>query len=304
VVLTVFGFLYHAMTRNAQRFRTVTGKAFRIRPTPLGPWRWVVFGGIVLYFVLAVLLPVASLTWMSLMPYQRGFSIDALRFLTFDNHITFFRNARALLSVQNSLVIAVTAATAVGLLSLLISWLTIRSRVPGRKTLDFLAFAPVALPGVLLGVAIIYVYLSMSSIFPIYGTIWIIVIAYVTHFLSFGSRATNNVMIQLHPELEEAGRMSGASGALVLRRITFPLVQTAVIGVWVWVFAHCLRELSTALMLQGRGNTVVPVLLWNYWSNGQQPEAAAIGVWLIISGVLLLVIWQIVAGRTGVRETA
>ena len=89
------------------------------------------------------------------------------------------------------------AATGVSLLSLLVSWLTMRLRVPGRQALDILAFIPIAVPGVMIGVALIYVYIAASSIVPIYGTIWIIVIAYLTQYLPFGTRVTSGVMMQI-----------------------------------------------------------------------------------------------------------
>src|SRR5690606_15705749 len=104
-----------------------------------------------------------------------------------------------------------------------------------------------AMPGVLIATALIYVYLWVQ-ILPIYGTIWIIAIAYLTIYLSFGSRTLNGVVLQLHPELEEAARINGAGWFRLMRRIIVPLALPALGAVWIWVFAHCVRELTAALM--------------------------------------------------------
>jgi iron(III) transport system permease protein len=212
------------------------------------------------------------------------------------------RNTRVLTATRNSLVIAVLAATVVALLSLLVSWLTARLRVPGRQALDVLAFIPIAVPGVMIGVALVYVYITLGAFLPIYGTIWIIALAYITQYLPFGTRATSGVMLQLHPELEEAGATSGAGRVRVLRRITFPLVWPAIAAVWIWVLAHALRELSSALLLQGRNNAVIPTLLWDYWSGGEPNRTAAGGLWLTIALVLFLVLWRAVSRRAGLER--
>jgi iron(III) transport system permease protein len=180
----------------------------------------------------------------------------------------------------------------VALLAALTSWVVLRLRPAGARILDLLAFMPLAIPGVMMGVALIQVYLSIGRYIPIYGTIWIIVVAYTTQYLSYGSRATNSALLQLHPELEEAGRMSGGSGLSVARRITLPLLTPALLAVWIWVVAHSLRELSAALMLQGRSNSVLPTLLWDYWSGGELNKAASVGVWLGLALLACVVIWQ------------
>jgi len=174
--------------------------------------------------------------------------------------------------------------------------------VPGTRLLDALAFIPLAIPGVMIGVALVYVYIALNPILPIYGSIWIIAVAYLTQYLPFGSRTTNGVMVQIHPEIEEAALTSGAGRGRILRRITLPLVWPAVAAVWIWVAAHALRELSSALMLQGRNNGVIPTLLWDYWSGGDPTRTAAGGLWLTVALVLFLALWQAVARRAGLQR--
>ena len=302
LVLLGLGFAYHRLTRQAQRYRTITGKGFRPRIFPLGRGRPWALAAIVLYFLLSVVAPLLILLWMSLMPYQTGISWAAFKLLTLENHIDFLQNTRMLTATRNSLTIAVVAATCVALLALVISWFTVRLRVPGRQALDVLAFIPIAVPGVMMGVALVYVYITLGAALPIYGTIWIIAIAYITQYLPFGSRAMSGVMMQLHPELEEVGSTSGAGKLRILRRITFPLIWPAFAAIWIWVLAHALRELSSALLLQGRNNSVIPTLLWDYWSGGEPNRTAAGGLWLTIALVLFLVVWRAVSRRSGLER--
>jgi len=297
VILLALAALYRYSTRQAQRFRTITGKAFRPRTFGLGRLRGVAFAAVALYFVAAVLAPLVVLVWTSLMPYQTPISARAMALLTLDNHVGFLANPRVLTATANSLIVAVASACFVTLLSLILSWMVERQKVPGHRVLDSIGFIPIALPGVMIGVALIYVYLALGFIFPIYGTVWIIVVAYVTHYLPFGSRTINSVMLQLHPELEEAARTSGASNIYTLRRVVLPLVWPALAGVWIWVLAHALREMSSALMLQGQNNAVITTLLWDYWSGGDPTHTAAVGVWLIAALIAFSILWWLVNRR-------
>ena len=301
-ILLGLGFAYHRLTHHAQRYRTLTGKGFRSRVFPLGRGKPFAVAALVLYFLLSVIAPLLILLWMSLMPYQTGISWAAFALLTLENHRDFIDNTRVLTATRNSIVIAVVAATCVSLLSVLLSWLTARLRVPGRQALDILAFIPIAIPGVMIGVALVYVYIAVGAVLPIYGTIWIIALAYITQYLPFGARVTSGVMMQLHPELEEAGSTSGAGRLRIFRSITLPLVWPAIAAVWIWVLAHALRELSSALLLQGRDNKVIPTLLWDYWSGGEPNRTAAGGLWLTVALVLFLVLWRSLSRRAGIER--
>lgn len=299
VILLLLAYGYQTTTQRASKYVTVTGKGFRARRFQLRGWRWPAFALVGLYFTLATLLPMAILIWTSLIPYQASVSWDMLGKLTIGNHLEFFANRRAVMATQNSLLIAVVAATAVALLSVLVSWVVIKSKARGKRVIDVLAFLPIAIPGTMIGVALIYVYLTIGSALAIYGTVWIIAIAYTTNYLSFGSRATHGVMVQLHDDLEDAARTSGAAWLRTMRRILVPLAMPAILAVWIWVMAHCMRELTSALLLQGRENTTLPVLLWGYWTGGEPNKAAAVGVWLVVAMLIMVVAWQILARRRG-----
>ena len=197
---------------------------------------------------------------------------------------------------MNSVVVAVVAATVVAVLAAGVSWVTVRSKAPGRKVFDAISFVPLAIPSTMIGLALIFVYLTINWI-PVYGTIWILVIAFVTTYLAFGTRVTNGVLFQISGELEESAHASGAGWLRTFREVTVPLMRPALLAVWIWVAAHSLRELSAALMLQGQDNTVIPTLLWGYWESGRPTVAAAAGVWLIVALFVFVSLWALLARK-------
>jgi len=296
LILLVQAWGYQRLTRNANRFVTVTGKNFRPRLFKLGRFKWVALAFVGLYFLLATLVPLAMLAWTSLMPWMISPSLAALSQLTWANHQAFFTDPLTLTALGNSLLIGVTASCVVAAFSVLISWIVVRNRGATGKLVDFLAFLPIAIPGTMIGVALIYVYLHLPFL-PIYGSVWIIVIAYVTTYVAFGTRTTNAVMVQLHRELEEAARTSGASWWRMMRCVILPLTLPAALAVWIWVIAHCMRELSSALLLQGGENQTLPVVLWNFWVGGEPNKATAVGLWLVILVFATMLIWQAAASR-------
>jgi len=283
--------LYQRLTRTAGRFTTITGKASRQRTVPLGRARPFAQAGVVLFVLLTVVAPICAIGWTSLLPYQMAFSMDALRQMSFANHRVFLTDPALLKVIGHSLLIALTASFAATGLALLIAWVVVKTNAPGRRLLDLLAFLPLAFPGVLIATALIYVYLSIPLV-RIYGTIWIIAVAHTTVFLSYSSRAMNAAMLQLHNELEEAARMSGARWLTVMRRIVVPLLLPALAAVWIWVFTHSVRELSSALLLQGRDNATLPTLLFSYWNQGYPTTTAAVAIWLVLGLVTLMAIGQ------------
>lgn len=290
--------LYQRLMTRASRFVTVTGKATRPRPFALGPLKPFAIAFVAIYIAGAVVLPMLALVWTSLLPFPMPFSAEAAGKLTLANHLAFLRDPTMLGVVRNSLVIGLTAAFAVTALAFVVSWVVVKTRAPGRMALDNLAFLPLAFPGVLMGTALVYVYLAVKFP-PVYGTIWIIAIAHIAVYMSFASRVTNAAMTQLHSDLEDAAAMNGASWTSTMTRIVAPLLFPALAAVWIWVFSHSLRELSSALLLQGMDNKTVPTLLYSHWSQGQPAVTAAIGVWLVVMLMALIAFGQLIQNWAG-----
>ena len=280
--------VYQRAMARANRFVTITGKNFQPRAFRLGRAKWACVAFIGLYLLAGVLAPLVTLLWMSFAPYVTGVTREALGLLTLANHRAFLFDPLAGKALAHSLAIALASACVLTCLALVVSWVVVRTRAPGRRALDLLSFMPLALPGVLVGTALIYVYLAIRVV-PLYGTIWIIAIAHTTVYLSFASRSMNAAVTQMHPELEEAARMAGAGWAAAMRRVVAPLALPALAALWLWIFSHSLRELSASLMLQGVDNKTLPTLMFSYWSQGQSTKTAAVGVWLI-AGLLALLL--------------
>lgn len=296
--LVGLAYAFRLLARQADRFAVVTGRSGARRLMHLGRWRnWVSFVPWV-YVLMAAAVPLAVLLWTSFLPFVDALGSDAFNSLTFSNHRALFADSRVAGSVANTLYVAVLSATLVAVLAGLIAWFSGRARGALAGVVDVLSFAPVSLPGVLLGVALLFVYLTVAAL-PVYGHLAILVVAYVTMYLAYGTRAMNGVMAQLHGDLTAAAAVCGAGMALTLRRVVLPLSLAGLVAVWSWVFIHAVRELSAALMLRGTGNTVLTTLLWDYWSGGRGTVAAAMGVWLVLGMAAVIFIWRIRGAKYG-----
>lgn len=294
--------LYQRLTRRSERYATVTGKAFRPRVLDLGRWRYATLAALVLYFLLIIGLPFGILLFASFIPFYIP-SLDMLSKLTLENYRFVFEHPSARDGVRNSLLLGATAATATMALTAVIAWITTKTRLRGRAALDFLAFVPIAIPGLVLGVSFILQYLSPAFRFlPIYGTLWILVIAYTTKYLPYGMRTNSSAMLQIHRELEEAGAVSGASWWTMFRRITLPLLRPALVAGWLYIFIVSVRELSASVLLVTSESTVLAVVIFDLFESGKSNAVAALSVMLIITLVLIVIAVQRVTGRFGIKE--
>jgi iron(III) transport system permease protein len=274
-------YLYQRSTKNSERFATVTGKGYRPRLNDLGPWKYVALFFFVLYFLLAVLMPILIMFWASLIPFYQAPSLEALSVVSFASYSDLLNDPEVAKAVRNTAWLMLSAATVTTLLAAAVAWVVLRSKFPGRRVLDILTFLPHAVPSVVLALALIYVYLTFDFI-PIYGTSLIILVGFVTNYLPFSTRSLSASIIQIHKELEEAGRVSGASPLTVFRKIVVPLLLPTMAGVAIWVAVHAMRELSMALMLNSSSNNVISFLIWSHWEAGDLRHACALGVVLIL----------------------
>ncbi|HEX2056556.1 MAG TPA: ABC transporter permease subunit, partial [Nitrospiraceae bacterium] len=159
------------------------------------------------------------------------------------------------------------------------------TKFPGRRILDALAFLPNSIPGIVIGLALIFVYLTIPI--GIYGTIWIIVIACVTRFLAYASRTMNAAQLQIASDLEDAAKTSGASFVQLFRGIVLPLLAGSFRDGWIWVAMHAARELSASVMLYGPSSVVLSTIIWSMWQNGRLAETCVLGVLLVIGSMAL-----------------
>ena len=261
--------------RASKNFQTVTGKGFRPRPIQLGKWRPVAGVLIVLYFLLTVVAPLLVLLYTSLLRFYAPPSKDTLSNITFDNYKQLAHTSDALTALKNSLILGLSSATLVMAFMAVAAWIVVRSRIPGRKVLDGLAFMPLVVPGLVLGLALSFVYLR--SPIPIYGTLFILLISYCTRYLPYGMRYSATSMQQISNELEESALVNGASWWQTFRRVLLPLLMPGLIAGWVYILVVSFRELSSSILLYSPGNEVLSILIFEQFENGQFTVLVGVG---------------------------
>jgi len=301
LVITTAGVYFQSgLSTRGSKYATMTGKGFRPRLIDLGPWRYLALAIFLAYFLLIVVLPVAVLLWSSLQKFYSVPSMEALSRLTLDPYRTILGHPDLLRTVWNSVLLAVTTATTIMLVSSVICWIVVKTRLPGRWVLDNVASLPMVFPGIVLGLSIMILYLYLPV--GVYGTLWIMLIAYITRFMPYGLRYNTTSMLQIHRELEESAAMSGASWSTTFRRIILPLLKPGLVAGWIYIVIVSIRELSTSILLYSPGNEVMSILIWELWENGQYVELSALGVMFILALLVLVLAAQWVGRRFGIRE--
>ncbi len=289
VMALVLMWIYQRLTAHQERFATITGKGYRPRQIDLGAWRLPAVILCVLYVVVAVLLPFLMLLWTSVQPFYSIPSMESLERMSFEGYRNIWHDGSVVRAVSNTALLAFVTAVATVTLAILVSWFVVRRERKSSaltKYLATLSFLPQGVPSIVIGLALIFVYIRFPI--PIYGTLWIIALAMTTRYLAFSSRATTSALMQLHGELEEASLMAGAPWSRTMLKITVPLLAPAMINVFLWVAVHAMQELSMALMLYNPDTIVVSTVIWSMWQNGKTADAAVLGVMLIFLSALLL----------------
>lgn len=286
--------------RAAKNYQTVTGKGFRPRPMELGKWRPVAGAMIVLYFLFTVLAPLLVLLYTSLLKFYVKPSWDVFSRMTLDNYRAVSDMSKAGTALKNSLILGIGSATLVMGFMAVAAWLVVRSKIPGRQAVDHLAFIPLVIPGLVLGLSISFVYLR--SPVPIYGTLFILLIAYCTRYMPYGMRYAVTSMQQISGELEESAQVSGASWWQTFRRVILPLLSPGLLAGWVYILVVSVRELSSSILLYSPGNEVMSILIWEQYQNGQLTELSALGVLMVLTLVVLVTIAYKLGAKVGLRQ--
>ncbi len=274
-VVMVLLYWYNRLSRYAERFQTITGKGFRSRVMDLGNWRYATAAILVVMFIVIIVLPVGIVVWASFLPYYQPFSFAAMSLFTLENFAEVLDAGLLLDSVGNTLILGVATATAVSLFTTVCAWLAVR-RYKGGWLLDQLATMPLILPSIVLGVALLQVFLNTP--FGLYGTLTSLVLASMVRYLPYGMRYSYAGVLQIHTELEEASAMSGGHRVSTFVRIVVPLVAPALITCWLFVFLSATKAVSLMILLIGPDSQIVAVTIFDLWENGALPELAALGV--------------------------
>ena len=301
LAITSIGIYFQSrLSAHGSRYATMTGKGFRPRRLDLGPWRYLTAAIFIVYFLFIVALPFFVLLWSSLQKFYTAPSIAGLANLTLDPYRFVFNHPTLVRSFWNSLLLCLGSATLIMLIASVIAWIVVKTKVPGRWLLDNVASLPMVFPGLVLGLAIMIFYLNVNI--GVYGTMWIMLIAYVTRFMPYGLRYATASMVQIHHELEESAAMSGASWGRTFVRIILPLLKPGLLAGWIYVAIVSVRELSSSILLYSPGTEVLSIVIWELWENGQYVELSALGVLLIVFLFVLVQIAQWAGSKYGIKD--
>lgn len=282
--VTVLGvWLQRRITRRSERYVTVSGKGFRGRPLSLGRGRWLALAVIGIYVLSAVVLPFGALLLSSFMKYSAPMITSEIFTLVHYEQIFTLQDMRA--ALWNTTWLAALSGGICVLVGLLISFMEVRQPSGATRLVAFMGVLPVAVPGLVYGIGLLWAYLQT----PIYGTAWILLLAYVAKFLPYGIVVSRSAVIQLHPELEQSARMCGATGLVALRKITMPLLKPTLIAILFFVMLMSIKELSASILLYSQRSQVLSVLTWHYMDAGNYQFAAAIGVVQTVMMIALVI---------------
>lgn len=283
---------YFRATRLSERFRVISGRGFRPKKAKLGVWHGPALAFVAAYFLL-MLMPLLILLWSSLMPYYRLPNLHDFDVMTVSAYMRVLTEKTFVRAISNTVLLVAISSVIVIVLSCLISWFAVRSRNTTGRLLDIMSFAPMAIPPVVMAIAMLLFFL----VSPLYGTIWVLVIGHITIFIAFGTRTMNGAFIQIDKELEDAATISGASWPVTFRHIVIPLVWPHIVNAWLWVVAHSARDLTFPLILLTSSNMVISSSIFLTWGYPDLPAAAALSM-VMVAGLMVLVIpVQILAFR-------
>jgi iron(III) transport system permease protein len=301
VLITVVALALQRAFLARRSYVTLGGKGSRPQLMALGVWRWLLLGFVLLIFLVAIVAPYVTLAAVSFskswgLDFWKGLTLGNYRFILFDYNVTWT-------AIWNSLRLAVAAATLAVLLGAVIGWIDLRTSLPGRKLLDYASLIPLGLPGIVVAVALIQFWLSMPIV--LYGTLAILLLAYVGRYIPLGVRAANASLRQIDPSLEESAQILGATWATTMREITLPLIRPGLFAGWLLVFVPVIQELSASILLFSSSSITLAVAVYNLYETGATEQVAALAMLNVaIIGAAILVANRLGGGRLTRGEAA
>ena len=285
IVITAALIAVQGWILRAGSYAVVSGRGFRVKLYALGKWTPVALAWCALYALLVVILPALVLIKVSLQPYPT----PNFGPWTLDNWTLFFNNDQFLRTLLRSLYLSVGGATVCVLLTAMVAYIVQRSDAPGRRLLEQISVMPIAVPGIVMGMGMVWAYVT----WPIWNTLWIVIIAYVTLFMPYGVRALGTNIVQIHRELEESSRVHGGTWFRTFRLIMLPLLRPGIYSTWILLFVIFIREISAAVLLTTTNTRLFPVLIFEQWNSGAFNVmcAGALLLAVIMFAVVLLFKW-------------
>ena len=275
-------------------YASVGGKGGQRRRIPLGVWRYPALLGCLAVLACSIFLPYGILA-------KAAFSRAWAQPMTWENFtlgnfwFTFFQYSSTQSAILNTIELGIMTACVGAGLAALLAYIANRKLIPGHQLLTFLALAPVVIPGVVLAVGLFLAYTRPPLL--LYGTLWILFVAYVTKEMPVGYSQSDATFRGIHPELEEAGRILGAGRLRILREITAPLARSGIIATWCFIFIGVIRELSASIILFTPSTKVISVVIFDLKEEGQFGAIAVLGLFMLAMTFATVVLMQTVLGR-------
>ena len=290
ILMVVTGLLVFLQQKvlSGRSYTTVAGKAYRPRNLDLGRWRWFTFGLAIVYLFVVVVLPTLALivaAFRKFMFIRDAASLFDMRQYSLVHFHSIFDNPLTLNSIYNAVEVGIITALAGGVLAFAIGYTIHRTHVAGRRSIDLLSTLPVAIPGLVIGVAYLWAWIGIPG--GLYGTIWILALAFIARFMPDTVKALSTSFLQIHRELEEAAWICGKGMLGTIRTIVLPLASPGVIAAMTLLFVLSIRELGSSLFLYTSNTMVMSVLLLDYYEGGNLGKTAAFS---LVQTVLLAVL--------------
>jgi iron(III) transport system permease protein len=302
VIALGFSWLYTRVLRSTRKYQVVTGRGYRPVTMRLGRWRWAAWVFVGGYFLWSTILPVLMVAWMSLQPFVRIPSAEALETASLRNFTTLDWDY-VLRGVETTLKLMALAPTIAVVVSLAFSLVVVRSRLRFRFAYDMVAFLPQAVPQLIFAFSafVAALYWSPDSV-NLYGTLALLVTVMALLQLAFGTRMFNAGLLQIHTELEEAAAMSGASAWATFRRVTLPLLRPVVTYVWLWLALLSFRDLTIPTILGSQDTLTLSAVSWNLFSNGRVGASSAVTVLMVLAMLPAVLLFLYVTRKRPVGE--
>ena len=273
-------FIYNRVIGRSERYATISGHSYQPRRIRLGRWKYPAVALSLSFILVSLVLPGLVMLWTSLQPFYAVPSAESIQRISLDSYEEVLGSRRLRDAALNTLILGFGTSFGAMLIGLAVSWVLVRTKSRLRFALDVLAFTPHAMPGVIIGLSILLIYLILPL--PIYGTIWIIVIALATQYVSISTRLMTSGISQVKNELEEAAAVSGAAWWATIRRVVMPLVLPAFLNGLLLVFLLAIKNLTLALILYEPKSVVLSTLVWTLWDRADTGGTAAVGTIMVV----------------------
>jgi iron(III) transport system permease protein len=288
--------LQRRLLQNVRKYATIRGKAGRIRELPLGAWKWVAVALVALWLFVAVIVPISGIALRAFVT-NWGFGVRLAEAFTLGNFREVFNEPTDVRAIWNTVLLGTVGGALTVACYTAIGFATHRRNDGWSRVVDYLVLIPRAVPGLLIGLAFLWVFLFFPPLRPLRETIFSMWLAYTVVWLAYGMRLISSSLLQVSTELEEAARTMGAARGRISREITLPLIRHGLLGSWLLVFMIFEREYSTGVYLLAPGTEVIGAELVSLWQGGAIDIVAA----LSLINIVLVFIGLAFALRFGVR---